>query len=228
MEYLFNMTTASKYQQFLLQSLAKRRSKSKGFTLVELMIVVAIIGILVALLLPQLLENRQRANAQSVISTIDTFAKQCSVNMLNENPNDIVVGAVLTPSDLQDTAVNSPAVVGPPQTKACGTVNATTGLFTNAGTAFANTNALPGSQALNGLTCGKNTDGTPMRYNNTDFFGAGASGDIYCVYQITGGGTAVRNAAGITVAGTTQTAGTTPVQPAQVTGYWSTTALTLQ
>ena len=52
----------SSFQRSLIQRLAKSKSSKKnGFTLIELMVVVAIVGVLSAVGLPQLLKAQDRA-----------------------------------------------------------------------------------------------------------------------------------------------------------------------
>ena len=74
--FLQDMNTATQLQ--LLQQLRKRQGLLKqGFTLVELMIVVAIIGLLSAVALPQFLSTRDRAEAKAKVGELVGLSKEC-------------------------------------------------------------------------------------------------------------------------------------------------------
>jgi prepilin-type N-terminal cleavage/methylation domain-containing protein len=58
-----------------------KRTVQKGFTLIELMIVIAIIGILAAIAIPQYSDYTSRARASGTVSELDSFKKNISICM---------------------------------------------------------------------------------------------------------------------------------------------------
>ena len=66
----------------LAQRLAKKGRKANGFTLIELMVVVAILGVLSAVGLPQLTKAQDRAKDAAAIATLTNAAKECSLSLI--------------------------------------------------------------------------------------------------------------------------------------------------
>ena len=77
------------FQSNLIQrALRKRSKKQNGFTLIELMVVVAIVGILSGVGLPQLLKAQDKAKDSAAIATLTNAAKECSLLLVTEGNGD--------------------------------------------------------------------------------------------------------------------------------------------
>ena len=66
---------------------SKKSIFEKGFTLIELMVVVAIVGVLSAAALPQFLDARSKAGAGSTIGSLAGFASECATGQITGGSN---------------------------------------------------------------------------------------------------------------------------------------------
>jgi type IV pilus assembly protein PilA len=89
------MTRATRLiqQKLLLNRLIAKKGRkglAQGFTLLELMIVVAIIGILSAVAIPQFLGVRDRSELQTMVGEAVGLAKECAVGQVTKTDSGTV------------------------------------------------------------------------------------------------------------------------------------------
>ena len=99
--------TTKLLQQALLKNKKSKNVLQKGFTLVELMVVIVIVGILSAVALPALNGAQDRAYSSSAKQQAVQYAKACSIEILGGG--DATVANITADLDADGKVTNSSA-----------------------------------------------------------------------------------------------------------------------
>ena len=167
------MTTLnSRLKLALINRKKGRNALEKGFTLVELMIVIVIVGILSAVALPNFLGTRNKAEAQSLIGSMSGFAKSCGADMVVNNPIEfgLVKGVQSVPSTiavgkLVGTDANTTALTA---ATAGNTGGAKCEGLSKGKVEISNATPFPDATTIGGLRCGADSAGVAQTADGTN------------------------------------------------------------
>lgn len=77
-----------------LKAKKTRKNKKNGFTLIELMVGVGVVGVLTAVALPEMTKVLEKGKQSAAETTLTSAAKQCSIDLILELPtNDLTYDA---------------------------------------------------------------------------------------------------------------------------------------
>jgi prepilin-type N-terminal cleavage/methylation domain-containing protein len=83
-----------------MEGVIKMLRKNKGFTLVEIMIVVAIIGLLAAIAIPNFVRARQTAQAQACIANLKQIEGAIQVWLLSDPAGSLATASLVNGTNL--------------------------------------------------------------------------------------------------------------------------------
>ena len=67
-----------------MKKLLQKRKNNKGFSLVELIVVVAIMAVLIGVLVPTLVRNVEKSKKQKDVSTVEEVRNQMTIALADE------------------------------------------------------------------------------------------------------------------------------------------------